>query len=157
MEKKKSSHGVESLYKHEYDKLAFKYCLLGATDKILAEYFNVTEQTINNWKHDYPSFFESIIKGKHKADSEVAEALYNRARGYTIKLKKPLVVSDGKEMGAHVEEAEQEQHYPPDTAAAFIWLKNRRSAIWKDKHEVEHSGNITIGKPPTVEDAEFPE
>lgn len=29
------------------------------------------------------------------------------------------------------------KHYPPDTAAAFIWLKNR--AGWRDKQEVDHT------------------
>jgi hypothetical protein len=28
------------------------------------------------------------------------------------------------------------KHVPPDVAAAFIWLKNRRPAEWKDRHEV---------------------
>ena len=34
------------------------------------------------------------------------------------------------------------KHYPPDTAAAFIWLKNRQG--WRDKQELEHSGQITF-------------
>lgn len=29
------------------------------------------------------------------------------------------------------------KHYPPDTAAAFIWLKNR--AGWRDKQDIEHT------------------
>lgn len=47
-----------------------KLCLLGATDKELGDFFNVTEQTINNWKKDFPSFFESIKRGKIDADAK---------------------------------------------------------------------------------------
>ncbi len=28
------------------------------------------------------------------------------------------------------------EHYPPDTAAAFIWLKNRQKQTWRDRHEI---------------------
>jgi hypothetical protein len=34
------------------------------------------------------------------------------------------------------------KYYPPDTAAAFIWLKNRRG--WKDKQELDHKTPIPI-------------
>ena len=30
---------------------------------------------------------------------------------------------------------------PPDTAAAFIWLKNRRPDKWRDKHEEDLKDN----------------
>ena len=29
------------------------------------------------------------------------------------------------------------EHYPPDTTAAIFWLKNRQTAHWRDKKEVE--------------------
>jgi hypothetical protein len=29
------------------------------------------------------------------------------------------------------------KHYPPDTAAAIIWLKNRQPERWRDKIEQE--------------------
>jgi hypothetical protein len=35
-------------------------CRLGATDKDLAEFFEVDERTINRWKHDHPEFCQSI-------------------------------------------------------------------------------------------------
>lgn len=28
-----------------------------------------------------------------------------------------------------------------DSTACIFWLKNRRSADWRDKHEIEHSGD----------------
>ncbi len=47
-------------FKNEYVELAYNYCLLGATDKELATFFNVCEATINNWKISNPDFLESI-------------------------------------------------------------------------------------------------
>ena len=76
------------------------------------------------WKKQHPSFFQSLNDGKHFADAEVAASLYQRALGYSHKEQrvfnesgKPTIVEVVKE-------------YPPDTAAAFIWLKNR--AGWSD-------------------------
>ena len=48
--------------KRAYAEQARKLCLLG-TDAELADFFEVSESTINNWKFDYPEFSESI-KGK---------------------------------------------------------------------------------------------
>jgi hypothetical protein len=32
------------------------------------------------------------------------------------------------------------KHYPPDTSAATLWLKNRQGAVWRDKVENVHVG-----------------
>ena len=127
--------GRPTKYKPEYKDLAYKICLLkNATDADLAKIFDVEESTIYKWKNDYPEFSEAIKEGKEIADAEVVAALYHRAKGYSHPEDKifndngtPLVVPTTK-------------HYPPDTAAAFIWLKNR--AGWRDKQEVEHSGEV---------------
>jgi hypothetical protein len=132
--KTKIGRGRPSSFNPIYCDQAYKLCLLGATDKQLADFFDVAEATINNWKLDHPEFLESLKKGKIVADSNVAEALYERAKGY-------------KHPDAHISNYQGEititpitKYYPPDTAAAFIWLKNR--AGWKDKQELEHGGSV---------------
>jgi hypothetical protein len=30
----------------------------------------------------------------------------------------------------------------PDTTAEIFWLKNRKPETWRDKKDIEHSGNI---------------
>ncbi len=32
----------------------------------------------------------------------------------------------------------------PDTGAAMAWLKNRQPRQWRDKQDIEHSGNIDL-------------
>ena len=39
------------------------------------------------------------------------------------------------------------EHFPPDTAAAFIWLKNRQPDRWRDKKEVHETGDHTSQSP----------
>ncbi len=49
-------------YQEAYAEQARKLCLLGYTDAELADFFEVSESTINKWKLDYPKFSESIKK-----------------------------------------------------------------------------------------------
>lgn len=134
--------GAPSLFKEEYSEQAEKLCKLGATDAELADFFQVTEQTINNWKKDFPNFFESIKKGKILADSNVAERLYQRAMGFEHDSEEIKVVSDGGNQGSSIERVPIRKIYPPDPTAAIFWLKNRRPKDWRDKQEVEQSGLI---------------
>jgi hypothetical protein len=143
--------GRPSAYKAHYAEQAYKLCLLGATDKELADFFEVEESTINNWKSKHKQFLESIKKGKNQADAEVAQKLYQRALGYErdeIELK---VVALGNNQGLEVQEVPVVKHYPADTTAAIFWLKNRQPGKWRDKQETQITSDsgitFVIGKP----------
>lgn len=125
--------GRKTSFKQEYIQLAENYALLGATDAEIAEFFSVSEQTLNSWKKKFPKFLESLKKGKAVADSNVASKLYNRAIGYDCKATK-IVTYEGKV----TDQVEYVEHYPPDTTAAIFWLKNRQPGKWRDKKEVEN-------------------
>lgn len=120
-------------YKEEYCEQAYKLCLLGHTDAEMATFFDIAESTLNNWKIAHPEFMESIKKGKEMADGDVAEKLYHRATGYShedvdIKMYEGQIIT-----------TPLIKHYPPDTAAAIFWLKNRQRGKWKDKQDHEHT------------------
>jgi len=124
-------------YIEEYNEQAYKLCLLGATDEDLADFFEVTETTINNWKINHPVFFESIKKGKKLADANVADRLYQRAMGFEHPSEEIKVVSNGQGEGSKIERVPITKVYPPDTTAAIFWLKNRQPKQWREKTEVE--------------------
>lgn len=52
--------GRPSDYNVAFNDQAYKLCLLGATDKDLADFFEVVEDTINEWKKKHPQFSVSI-------------------------------------------------------------------------------------------------
>lgn len=123
----------------EYDpdktaKQAKKACLMGATDKDLADFFEVSEKTINNWKHEHPEFLQSIKDGKEIADSNVAKSLYERANGY----EHPEVHVSNYQ--GEITLTELTKHYPPDTTAGIFWMKNRQPHKWRDRKQTEVSG-----------------
>jgi hypothetical protein len=116
-----------------YPKRAYNLSLLGLTDAEIATHFEVTEQTINNWKKEHEEFSLALKAGKEEADAKVAKSLYRRALGYSHKAVK--IVADAKTGSEHV--VPYTEHYPPDTTAAIFWLKNRKSSLWRDKQVVE--------------------
>ncbi len=126
--------GRPTEYKADYAKQVYKLCLLGATDAEMADIFDVSEQTLNAWKHAHPEFLEAIKTGKKIADAEIANSLYQRAKGYSHPDTDIRVINN------EIVKTEIIKYYPPDTAAAFIWLKNRQKEKWRDKQEIEHSG-----------------
>lgn len=125
--------GRPTVFKPEYVEQVFKLCLLGATDKEIADIFGVDERTINRWKVDHPAFCQSMVDGKGKADAEVANSLYRRALGYSHKAVK-IMQDKGQPVIVPYTE-----HYPPDTEAGKFWLKNRQKAAWRES--IEHASN----------------
>lgn len=131
------SRGQPTKYKPEYVTQVEKLCLLGATDKDIADFFEVAESTINNWKIEYPEFLESIKRGKLLADANVANSLYKRALGYEA----PDI--DIRVIDNQIVETPLIKHYPPDPTSAIFWLKNRQPDKWRDKQIQEVSGTVT--------------
>ena len=95
----------------------------GLIDKEIAYILGVCKQTLNNWKKD-EKFKAALAKGKLVADNKVIKSLYEKALGYT----------------------KGERYYPADTTAIIFWLKNRRPDLWRDKRELEHSGEVKFTK-----------
>lgn len=103
----------------------------GWTDAELADFYKVSQQTIDNWKKQSPEFFGSLKEGKAVADERVERALFERATGYSHPEDKifmhegcPIVVPTTK-------------HYPPDSTAMIFWLKNRKPEEWREKTQNE--------------------
>ena len=131
-----SKGGRPSSYKPEYAEQAKKLARLGATDKEMADFFEVGEKTLNNWKQDYPEFLQSLKEGKLLADAEVSSKLFHRATGYEHE-DTDIRVIDKKIVTTTIT-----KHYPPDTTACIFWLKNRQPDKWRDKQEQEQPTDL---------------
>lgn len=125
-------------YVPKYAKIAFQMALLGATDAEMAAAFDVHEETVRRWKKAHKEFALALTRGKTEADANVAEKLYRRAMGYSHEAVKIFQYEGEPVIVPYTE------HYPPDTQAASLWLRNRQPKLWRDKHDVEHSGTLTL-------------
>lgn len=137
MTAKKSKAGRKSKYQPSFPRLAYRHCLLGATNQDLAKLFGVSDVTIDNWLKDKPRFLGAVKRGRTDADARVAKSLYRRAIGYSHKAVKIMAVAIGDNQGSRIEQVPYVERYAPDTGAAMAWLKNRQPDRWRDKREVE--------------------
>lgn len=115
----------------------------GATDEDIAKTIGISASTLYDWKKKHPEISEALKINKGIADVKIENALYRKALGCTVKEK---VVSRVKQPDGQVVETERivEREIPPDTTAAIFWLKNRKPKSWRDKQEVELSGNVGL-------------
>lgn len=121
-----SGVGRPTKYKSDYCAQVVKLCILGATDKEIADFFGVAESTINLWKIEYSEFSESIKRGKIEADANVAASLFKRAIGFSHDDEK-IFIDNGKPI-----RVKTKKQYPPDATSAIFWLKNRQPEKWRD-------------------------
>lgn len=137
--------GAPTKYKKEFADHAFKLCLLGYTDKDLAFFFEVDEQTITNWKIIHKSFSGQIKAGKDIADATVAQSFYRRANGYdyhevTFEIVDPAISADPESIKVDLYKKKiVTKHLPPDAGAALNWLKNRQKEKWRDKPDLDYN------------------
>ncbi|MGL4446338.1 MAG: hypothetical protein ACRCYV_07275 [Aeromonas sp.] len=124
--------------KPEFVDIAYNLMLLGFTREKLAHAFGVEERTIYRWQQHYPEFAQAVFRGGVQADGEVARALYDRALGSTVPDTHVAVIE------GQVVQTPIEKHFPPETAAARMWLKNRQPELWKDKVELVEKPTIAL-------------
>jgi hypothetical protein len=144
--------GAPPVYNKKTAKQAYRLCLLGHTDKMLADFFEVHLSTIEEWKRVHTEFRDALKAGKELADSHVANALLQSALGYKHKETKFF-----HNNGVILTENTTVQ-YPPNPTSAIFWLKNRQRQAWRDTHSMVPEGSpIPSAVPVTIVDAGLPE
>jgi hypothetical protein len=128
-----AKRGAIPKYKSDFCPIAYKFCLLGATNDDLADLFEVSLATVGNWLRQYPEFKKSVQEGRDVADADVALSLLHRAKGFTHPDVKILQIE------GEAKEVPYNRYFPPDTQAAIFWLRNRRRKQWRELIEHEHS------------------
>ena len=114
----------------------------GLTDEQIAHNMGISRKTLAEWKNKYAPIGDALKNSKDVVDRIVENALFKKACGYTVQVKKPIKVrkveyndETGKKICEveEIVEAVEEVHVPADTTAQIFWLKNRKSNEWRDK------------------------
>ena len=126
---KPQKKGRPTAYLEVYNAQVTKLGLLGYTDQEMADFFGVSETTLNNWKLKHPCFLESLKAGKEVADMEVTASLFHRAKGYSHTETKAF--NNQGEIVTH----DVKKIYPPDPISIKYWLNNRQPKRWREKVE----------------------
>ncbi len=118
--------GRPTAYKPEYAEIARHSCMLGATNEILAERFDVCRRTVDSWIAAIPEFSDAVRQGRQVADESVVSALFARAVGMERKMTK-VFCHKGQPVTA-----DYIVQLPPDVRACIFWLRNRRPDRWRE-------------------------
>ena len=117
-----------------------EWVLSGLTNEQVASNMGIALSTFYEWCNRSAEFVDAIKTTKDIADIQIENALYKRAKGYTVKLVKQKVTKDGEVITYF-----DEQHVAPDTTAQIFWLKNRKPSVWRDKVEQGISLDTPLG------------
>jgi transposase-like protein len=121
--------GRPTKYRPEFARVAEHLSIAGATDVEIARACGVDVRTLYRWKAQLPGFRQSIQGAKQLPSDRVERSLYHRAVGYE---------HDHDEIranGSAVTVIKTVKHYPPETAAARLWLHNQESGRWHPRNE----------------------
>jgi len=134
-DKDKNKVGRPTKLKDIDHKQLYKLLLLGLSDEQLADFYNVTRTTLENWKHN-DKFLTTYQEGKILADTEVITALRKAAIGYSYKETREYQNSEGKTVKKEI----KHKHKPPEVGAIRMYLAGRKPKIWGDKKQIEITG-----------------
>ncbi|SEP26615.1 hypothetical protein SAMN02990966_04700 [Rhodospirillales bacterium URHD0017] len=115
---------------------AHNYCLLGATNDELAQFFDVSPRTIDRWIAERADFGDAVRSGRVAADARVARGLYGRAVGYDRTVERMAIVA------GELKPVTSTIHYPANVQACIFWLRNRRRQTWRDTPNDPRSNTI---------------
>lgn len=145
----KSNAGRKTKYHDDFPLLAQDYARQGMIDKEIAAKLGISVDTLYEYQKKYPEFSDALKEGKKPVDVAVENALLKRALGFEFEEVhvefEPIYDKRGKKIdkGLPKKVKKIKKMYVPEIIAQFFWLKNRRPELWRDKHDVEHSGAIT--------------
>jgi hypothetical protein len=109
--------GRKTSYRPAYAECAKKLCAVrGYTDKKLAEFFGVSEMTINRWKLKHVEFLLAMKAGKSVFDDLVERAVLHGITGY--------YVHEEVSINGHVRKVRT--WVPGDPKAGLRWLALRK-------------------------------
>lgn len=123
----------------------------GLVDDQIANNLGIGVATLYEYKNKYPEFAEALKNGKDDVDVIVENSLLKRAVGFEYEevTREPLynpvtgepILGDDGEPKIVVTKVIRKM-VNPDTTAQIFWLKNRRPKQWRDKQDIEHSGEL---------------
>ena len=111
----------------------------------------MAEEKLQEASRDAGSASESVAKRDAARCKRVEDALYRRACGYKVKLKKSYKVKTveyDRDTGKKVEEREdlkegfEEVHIPADVRVCAYYLNNRSPARWREHPVDVEDGNL---------------
>lgn len=106
----------------------------GLTEEQICDNLDVSVSSWQEYKKEFPELLTALKNGKEVIDTMVENALLKAAMGYEYEEEQ----MSGPNIGT------VKKYAQPNTTALIFWLKNRQPKDWRDKQELEHSGELNF-------------
>lgn len=100
--------------------------------KDFCTFLGVDKVVFKHWVNTNIEFRKAYRSWRDHATEEVEMALAKKAIGFTKRTRKQILTRAGQ-----IETLVSEEYFPPDSAAAGMWLKNRNGKEWKDTQQID--------------------
>ena len=138
--------GRKSLFKDHMIIEGEKLARLGFTVEEIADFWNVSSRSLYRWLNKYPEFCHTLKIAKQEADKRIEKKLFQRAEGYEY-----IEETHEKRGVGLILTKKVVKQMAPDTTAQIFWLKNRQPDKWRDKKDLDHSGEVKVDNKLTIE------
>src|SRR5262245_15787513 len=127
--------GRKTKYREEFCGIAERLVQMGHTDEEIASVFDVSHQTLLNWKHEHQEFSRAMKLADEQSVDVVERSLFRMATGYERTVQKAC--ASGKVITV-------KEYFPPQVGAANKFLSCRRKDVWADKEQRQHAHTIGL-------------
>ncbi|MEG1705071.1 MAG: transposase [Clostridia bacterium] len=128
-----------------YFEMIKAWCRDGASDEFIYTNLKISKDSFYEYKKKHSDFSDTLKDSKEIIDAKVENALLKRALGYKFdEITKERAIDPTTAREHVIVTKIVTKEVQPDTTAQIFWLKNRKSNVWRDKQEVEHSGKVGI-------------
>lgn len=117
----------------------------GLTNEQISKNIGINPDTLYTWINKFPEISDTLKKGKEVVDRMVENALLKRALGYKYDETTYEQSTDPETgMSRLVTTKVVTKEVAPDVTAQIFWLKNRKPEEWRDKQNIEHTGETGV-------------
>lgn len=97
----------------------------GLTPQAIAHRMGIGLRTLERWRRRYPALDQALTSTREVVDSQVEDALLQRALGYETVERKVEISAKGER-----KEVSTVKQVGPDVSAISLWLKKRKPDQW---------------------------
>lgn len=128
-------------YSPETTEKLVKHLKKGSTITSACQAVGISRETFYDWMDKKPDFSDTIKKAMAIPDRKVENSLFKQAKGFfKVKEKHFEVEKDGKKQLVKV----IEKVVLPNVTATIFYLKNKKPDEFKDRHNLDLSGDMNI-------------
>jgi len=132
-------------YSKELTERLCKHLKQGSSIKSACAAAGISRETFHQWKKTKPDFSDTVDRAMAIPDRKVENTLYKTAKGfrYTETEYKAIANKDHTKI-AHIPIKKVRKMVLPSVAAQKFILTNRNPEEWRDKQDLDVSGDMSI-------------